>query len=375
MKEITRRRFLIGLGATAATVATGEIIRSGIIPYIEKARETPESILADIYRRYKIKIPLPSETEYAIDNLRHTVKGNIENTGMQLESKSIATLALEEARLFREGIEKVPGASSLLQVILPYRFFAPDEETKMFEVPQAAYQGREWRGDKLYCFESESFSTAKLDKKAGISFFLPLDFSPNKPLINPDVYQYTFPMVPDPVESDELPLKTQKDAFFKVLTHEFGHAFEDQVKIRASSTIEEYCKRRPLTLCGFNSIDKENPIFKTFAKISGWQLVPLSEISAMCGLDISGIEREEETFGWIRDPAVWGERPEMRISNRATHGPIDEVFAEFFMVSILYPEFLNDKERRYFGKIHKGLAGDAEKFLDEVAKNPEILLG
>jgi len=35
---------------------------------------------------------------------------------------------------------------------------------------------------------------------------------------------------------------------------------------------------------------------------------------------------------------------------------------------------LNDKEKRYFAKIHQGLAGDAEKFMQDVAQNPKILL-
>lgn len=372
MREISRRRFLKIFGATAVTLATEEVIRLGVIPYIERLKETPESVLAEIYKRHKIKIPLTNETEYAVSNLRIFPPAI---SGMQLESELIASLTLEEARLFKEGIEKVPGAGSLIQVILPYRFFVPGKEWEMYEVSQSTYVGKEWRGDKPYCIDAVEAAfrfSPEVDKETAIPFYIPVDFSPDEPLIDPDIYRTGVFGESFPDEPSELPIKTQGDAFLRVLVHEFGHGFEGEVTIRASSTLAEYCERRVMALCGFNSMDEKNPIFQTFSKLNGWKLVPLSEIIALCGVEKE--RKEGERWGWIRDPAVWGEEPSMRISHKITYGPIYEAFADFFMVSILYPEMLTDEEKRYFGKIHQGLAGDAEKFLDKLAQNPEILL-
>src|SRR3989344_4029677 len=86
---------------------------------------------------------------------------------------------------------------------------------------------------------------------------------------------------------------------------------------------------------------------------------------------------------WIRDTEVWGEGPyeqipwlatkKIRLTQYASVAMIHETFAEFYMASVLYPEYLTKEEGAYFGRLHEGLKKDAKAFLKQIAKNPDIL--
>lgn len=62
-----------------------------------------------------------------------------------------------------------------------------------------------------------------------------------------------------------------------------------------------------------------------------------------------------------------------RLGSNYTIG-INQYFAELYAISRLLPKVLTDAERKFFDKLHTGLMNYGEKFLADVAKNPEILL-
>ncbi len=165
----------------------------------------------------------------------------------------------------------------------------------------------------------------------------------------------------------------------RTIIHEEGHAFDNEVLRQALPPkvyeVEKY------DMIGNTNVGVHNPIYQTFARVNGWKLVPLEEVGVFKGYSPKEIDYIKKTNqwptsspgAWVRDEAYWP-KGKVRLTVYATHRPIQETFAEYFMASRMYPEYLTPDEQRYFLRIHKGLIDDVRSFIALAARNPEVLL-
>lgn len=290
----------------------------------------------------------------------------------ELASARPAELSYGELSAINRGLDLVPGAKYLSKVLVPYR--SPEASAgRRIDWTSGQYIGRS-RDPKLY----KEVPQVRLD--------LPNGFGINdKGGIVPVYAGKT--MYERPSSDDELPQPTIGEGITRVVIHEYGHAFDDAVFFEARSK-EDYMREAGNDSDVFANLSAFNPLYQSFARVNGWKLAPLEELDVY-PRDVLEKSRREKLwpFGspgaWIRDTEVWGEGvtydlpwfipPRVRLTVYATINHIDETFAEFFMASFLYPEFLTRDERAYFDKIKIGLKENPRAFIKEVAHNPEVL--
>lgn len=353
---------------TLASVAA----ETQIAPSPTEQSLSPEvrNILLKIEEQYGIEIPTQVSEVYTDYS-----QGEIPN----------ALLALEEARLFEETISLIPGAGYLVQLIIPSRYAGQEI------VAGGSYLGYQWPAF-LHPRESSSFlhDTLYVSESAAIRLIIPENVSMEDPLptvgeeysVLPPLIQIS--MTSAGIEANtqtEIPWTTHGERLKQTIVHETGHALIDRVRIANSENIEEYRRRSGFYLYNKNTVDIDNPLFKAFAEVNGWRLIPFHELarqydSTLADRLLAEHPESAETLVWERDFDIWGNlsNRKIRLTPYASYGPIQESFCEYWMVSILYPDILTAEEREFFKKIHEGLRGNPDEFVKSIVSNPEILL-
>ena len=136
--------------------------------------------------------------------------------------------------------------------------------------------------------------------------------------------------------------ETHKELVEWIIVHEAGHLFTNRIQYDPS-------------LFSVN-----HPVHKTFAQLIGYEVRMMS---------FKRTETESENL------PVWSMVSPARPFVRTGHvGNIEETFADYFAASILYPQILSDKERRYFDIILTGLRNNPKSFTEEIRSDPQFLL-
>jgi hypothetical protein len=355
-----------GTGPVPGKVKAGE---TGTFPSIEVI--TPQDVLNDIEKKYGVFIPQNPSPEYAAKD---------DNTG-QLTLNIVPTV--EEAQVIEKAISKVPAAGFLSPLIIPF------ENTSQGAIEGGAFLGQDWQW-MLRSSDYQNLPKDKwLDTRSATELLIP-NVSLDSPL--PEKTQDTANLPPLEEISletakvkvnleESVPWTNQREKLVQTVVHEFFHALQDKVSIANSPSIAEYWNRQSFSLYNENTWDVTNPLFVTFAKVTGWKLV--SVVDYMKQYDPQGAKQEAIKFPnstkeymWDMDPKIWGD-----LANRhggptiySRYGPIQESMAEYWMTYFLYPNLLTPSERQYFHNIEAGLRGNPEEFIQEIVKDPNILL-
>lgn len=378
---ISRRRFMagafIGIGAGLTYVALerdlfrgsgGQGSESLPLPKVETARE----ILIRIKNRLGIEIPT--------DVLPYFSREDPQNG--EVMPNAIPTD--EEAKILEETLNKIPGAKSLVQLVIPLRNHKPGA------IAGGSYMGFQWpffyHRKNYEEFPKDSLVSSRaaaelklpagrmtdsLPEKSENTTFLPLL---EQASINQSKVKINF--------AEEVPWTTQEERLKQAIVHEFAHGLEDQIRLADSKSVREYQDRQGFYLFfNKNTVDINNPLLVSFGHLTGWKLVPWVEFARQYDPEFAentarNYPDHAKEFVWDRDFSIWGDlvHRKNRLTIYASYGPIQEAFAEFWMASILYPQLLTDAERRYFGKIHEGLRSDPQKLIQRIVSEPNLLL-
>lgn len=378
-RKLSRRGFLKFVGVTAIGTGLGLawVNRRNIAfeadEFLLSFRST-EEILKFVQERYSIEIPARPLSEYSHETW-------VEDESGQGKSETIqnTTLTHEEAVTIGTTLGLIPGAGSLAQLIIPYR----NHEKKA--IPGGSYMGYYWSRSMEF-----SRQLPKDTDKAAIRLDLPADISLDDSLPEISEGDVLLPFMSQLglVESGvtvkithELPWTTHRERLKQSIVHEFGHGLWDQVALADSKTYKDYYNTGWHAPYNFNTWDVNHPILVTFAEVNGWKLVPYPQFVEQYDPEYAEelVQNKSEVANasiWDRDAEVWGplEDRVMRLTPYASYGPPQETFPEFFMASILYPEFLNERETHYFKRIHEGLRRNPQAFFKSIVESPEILL-
>lgn len=149
---------------------------------------------------------------------------------------------------------------------------------------------------------------------------------------------------PDSKEGTEniIGRETQGELLEWITAHEAGHMFTNRVQYDPSS------------------FSVNHPVHKTFAQLIGYEVRMRS---------FKRTETQSE------DVPIWSMVSPARSFVRTGHaGNIEETFADYFAMSILYPERMSEEERGYFDIIHAGLRKNPESFVEDIRRDPQLLL-
>ena len=214
--------------------------------------------------------------------------------------KENATPSIEEAQITINAIARTPGARALAQVI----FFQRQETFYPLhrQVADGAYLGYE----RLSSFPRDEEKPAD---KAAIMIQVPSLEVGMLFKLSPEI---ALPNIESPI-----PLKTQEDYLDLVVTHMFGMAFLDQVRLAGSPNFEEYKRRRDDSAEYTRHSFDDNRVLASFAQLTGWKR--MEYIDYWGKLADSGDEGVEELRQhllktnhkdnhrkmWVRDEAIW----------------------------------------------------------------------
>lgn len=367
LKDHSRRDFL---RLTALGVA-GLALETVCAPVRRKAPTENlkvEDILLGIKEKYGVLIPTKEEPTYSKKDVQlgFTTPNHVPN--------------MEEAQIIEEAISKIPSAGYLSPLMIPFLHISEGA------VAGGHFVGRDWPASLRpgeYKLPPDRF----LDDKAAIILLIPLvDLDRPLPTKNentsnlPPLSQISLENAKVKVNLEEVvPWTNGRERLKQTVLHEFFHAFDERVSLENSSSVSEYRKRQGFYIWNKNTNDITNPLYVTFARVTGWKLIPITDYIAQYDPEEAKKKRnvnEKPPLVWDMDPEVWGDLAHRRggptIYSR--YGPIQESIAEYWMTSVLYPHLLTANERRYFDNIKNGLKGNPEKFVKEVVKNPNILL-
>jgi hypothetical protein len=181
--------------------------------------------------------------------------------------------------------------------------------------------------------------------------------------------------------TEMVPWTTEGERLTQTVVHEFAHAIADAVSLANSPTVREYWDRQSFVMYDHNTWDISNPLYVSFAALTGWRLVSVHDYVAQYDPAEAAAERASDPVQsqerlWERDPAVWGDLAHRRnrLTIYASYGPIQESFAEFYMAAVLYPNLLTAQERTYFARLNAGLAADPTGFVAALVADPMRLL-
>jgi len=362
-------RFAI-LGGTALAVEACVPIKRKSVP-TQPENLTAQDILIRIKDRYGVLIPTQIETTYSNDS-------NEGNTSPNNHVPSI-----EEAQVIEDAISRIPAAGFLSPLVIPFVNISEGA------IAGGSFMGRDWpfflhrqnyTGLPTDRFLDDKPAIKLLIPLAGLDASLPIKTEDTSNL--PPISQITLNTVRVRLNLQEtVPWTNGRERLKQTVVHEYFHALDDKVSIANSPSISEYRKRQGFYIWNKNTNDITNPLYVTFAKVTGWRLVSLIDYIAQYDPEVAKRRSKEhpeseKTFIWDMDHAIWGDLAHRHggptIYSR--YGPIQESIAEYWMTSVLYPGLLTADERQYFDNIKNGLKGDPQKFVQEIVKNPNILL-
>jgi hypothetical protein len=331
---------------------------------------TTEQILQEIKTKYGVTIPDHVDPLYSRENTDGSVTPNLVPNP-------------EQASAIEEAIARIPRADYLAPIMLLYK--GTD-----ISVTTGDYLGYLW---PLFLHRSQypSFQYDRLlGGEAAVEVDIP-DVNLNTALPKKTAEMGLLPRAPDnPNTTETVPWTTQKERLEQVITHEYGHAIQDQASLRASilreptdpaAAIKDYWSKQSYAPYNQNTWDTTNPVYEGFAKVDGWKLIPYPDFVRQFDPEAADqiptkYPQDANLLIWDRDPAVWGDL-EHRINQLtiyASYGPIQEAWAEFWMTYIRYPQLLTQQQRAFFQNIQQGLRNGPDDFFRRVVQNPNSLL-
>jgi len=366
-RRISRRKFLIVSGSSFVVGGAAAVGGWKLFETLTKSSEN------QISARFGVLVPLNTDERFFI-------KEDTYPKLYDLSERNPADLTTDEANIIEESLSRIPYAGKLAPLLLPYRYKSESDDSGITGI----YWGRRWSSS------IKKFNSDHLDEDAATALFLPENFSPDREVEPSLVFTGIAGDRGRSTAFDEIPLGTYRDAFNRTVLHEYGHALADAVFYLARP-LEAYKNESSNSMyVPYFNVLANHPIYQSFAKVNGWKLIPIDETGL--GPDSDDYKQAIEKGGeypwgspgaWIRDTEVWGEGPyeqipwlatkKIRLTQYASVAMIHETFAEFYMASVLYPEYLTKEEGAYFGRLHEGLKKDAKAFLKQIAKNPDIL--
>lgn len=336
---------------------------------------TNQEVLREIKNKYGVTIPNQPSNEYATQD---------QSTG-QLTLNFVPSV--EEARVIEDSLSKIPVAGYLSPLIIPYKNNAAGA------IEGGSFLGPDWP------FMLGSSEYPNLPKNKFITNEPAMElYMPDVPLDTqlpqktqettnlPPLEQISFQSVNVKENLQEtVPWTTERERLQQTVVHEFAHALQDKIAIANSPSLEAYWNRQAFSLYNENTWDITNPLYTTFAKVTGWKL--FSSYEDIKQYDPAEAEKllKQNPKGsmndkfWDRDPSIWGDLAHRHggptIYSR--YGPIQEAWAEYWMTSILYPDLLTPSVNKYFENVRNGLEqnkNDPGVFIQEIVNNPNILL-
>jgi hypothetical protein len=376
--KISRRSFLRGaavvLGAAGASMiglslkdhqqartARGELGNLG----------STEEILAFLEKNYDVEIPNHVSPVYSEETYIRTSEGELKLH----DTRENSLLNFEEAKIVAETISSIPAVGFLTQLIIPFR------RSEEGVIPGGSYLGYQWPA-YLQLKNYDEFPRDRfISNKAAIKLILPegAKMTDALPVVREEYSNAVLPpLLQKSLDSAgvkantrmETPWTTMGERLKQALVHETGHGLINQVTIAASRDMEDYWKRQSVTLYNMTTIDIDNPLFKGFAEVNGWKLIPFVELMRQYmpkkadSFADEHPERARKLF-WERDLKIWGNLQDrkVRLTPYASYGPIQEAFCEYWMASILYPKLLTEEEGKFFETTQQGLQKNPAAFI------------
>lgn len=376
--KISRRGFLRGLAVVMG--ATGASMIGLSLKDYQQARtvrgelgnlESTEKILAFLERNYGVEIPNHVSPVYSEETYIRTSEGELKLH----DTRENSLLNFEEAKIVAEAISSIPAVGFLTQLIIPFR------RSEEGVIPGGSYLGYQWPAFLQLKNYSEFPRNRFISDKAAIKLILPegAKMTDALPVAGEEYSNAVLtPLLQMSLNSagvkantrTEIPWTTMGERLKQALVHETGHGLISQVTIVASRDMEDYWKRQSFTLYNMTTTDIDNPLFKGFAEVNGWELIPFVELMRQYepkkadSFADEHPERARKLF-WERDLKIWGNLQDrkIRLTPYASYGPIQEAFCEYWMASILYPELLTEEERKFFETIQQGLQENPTAFI------------
>jgi hypothetical protein len=162
-----------------------------------------------------------------------------------------------------------------------------------------------------------------------------------------------------------------------ILVHEAGHGLAEKIASLWSLTRGEDTQSRSSIL------DEENPLYRTFAEVAGFEFIQPEEIcdeENSCRLNIvyatikvNGSNMRLRRTGWIRNEEFMERAQISRYEQR--QNDIEEAFAEYLRAHRFNPNLLDQNQLQYFDILIEGLnSEDPDEFLHYLVVNPEEVL-
>jgi len=335
--------FFLGTFQIFAESGTEQSLHLAEIYTAKLANSSPRIVapyVDSIYKEFGILIPTELMTEYSgIDGPN-------------------SPLTEDEIEIVRETLRMVPNAGEIIQLIIPVRTSDPEA------IPGGSFLDYQWPfflnpGDyegfpKDYFLSDMRAVILMLPVGVAVSDSLP-EIKPDSNLLTPEL-MWTYQEFPLKQEM-EIPWTTYGERLQQALIHEIGHGLLAWAALDQSGSVRTYWERQGFTLVGWNTRDTSNPLLVSFANVNGWRLFYFSDYIESLMLNLPEESQTSDFMIWDRDPNVWAYVPDrvIRLNPYASYGPIQEAFPEFWMASILYPEFLTEGELDFFSEVKESL--------------------
>jgi len=275
-----------------------------------------------------------------------------------------AWLTTEEENIIKSAIRTVPYAQAINDMIITYRNGRDADgnsfEMKGFHLSEGWYQELHWGEQVQAPFQARAIM---LVTDSSIDYSQPL--SPTRQAIGQN---------------------TIGDALEGAVIHEYGHALIDEVKRSETPNCDDLpddgLPKIHFPLGSPASRDINHPLIKTFATVTNWSY-GTNDIAVSQGSPGSYMASADEKCVWINPWIEVNTKDkskqlvvirQLRVSEYGTVNLIEEAFAEFFRASIQARELLTDPERRYFDILHNGMTKNPNQMIEEIRRNPQILL-
>lgn len=263
-----------------------------------------------------------------------------------------------EAEVITTTVRKIPGASTLVSLIVPYR--QPLDKDHLKYHVNGLYLGHFW--GPFIQGENNDYSEEKL--------------TINELLSNKSAVALDLPNIgmEEAMTSEHLAVSSILPSFFigkgygeqvaYIIAHEFGHGLVDHIWIEAFADKEEYARHR-----GANSIPSS---LKGFASLVGWRLINMLNFERYGNGETTehtihnyshSLHTEWRKLKGRKNIELFGERLTS----------IEEAFANYWALSILYPELLSAGEQSYFNIFHQGLTAHPEEFIRAIAHGEIVI--
>lgn len=306
---------------------------------LEQESVQVKQILKDLQRESGIEILLTPSKEYKLS----------------FKTPFYTPITLSEAEVIATTVCKIPGASTLISLIIPNR--------QPSDIDHLKYQcnGRYFGHNGTFVVGENGENKDYTDWPPSNKSVVLLDL-PNIAIEETITPEHLGLMNPSTRPSSMFTIYREVVAY--VIAHELGHGLIDHIRIVASADKEEYLHHHTRLDPYF--------LFKGFANLVGWRLknMPSFETYDNGGSNEQMIHNHSHALHteWRKLKGRKNIEP-----SGERFSSIEEAFADYWALSILYPELLSTGEKSYFNIFHQELTSRPKEFIRAIAHGEIVI--